>query len=59
MDSLCLFGDVRRGSTDTATIDYVIDCHYDTDVQRLFMLSGSNEYVLGYLVMYSIQDTIR
>ncbi|KAI8052375.1 WD40-repeat-containing domain protein [Syncephalis plumigaleata] len=46
MDPLCLFGDVRRGSTDTATIDYVINCHYDTDAQRLFMLSGSNEGAL-------------
>ncbi|KAI9591687.1 WD40-repeat-containing domain protein [Syncephalis fuscata] len=46
MDPLCLFGDIRRASTDTTTIDYAINCQYDASSQRLFMLSGSNEGAL-------------
>ncbi|KAG9285410.1 hypothetical protein G9A89_010885 [Geosiphon pyriformis] len=40
---LCDFGDIRRlSSYSDITLDYAIDCQYDQNSQRLFLLGGSN-----------------
>ncbi|CAG8608195.1 2128_t:CDS:2 [Paraglomus brasilianum] len=42
-DALCNFGDVRSFSSHgVCSIDYIIDCYYNNNTQRLYLLGGSN-----------------
>ncbi|KAI9199241.1 WD40-repeat-containing domain protein [Polychytrium aggregatum] len=41
------YGDIRSLSTPLHKIDYIIDCHYDHESQRLFMFTGSQEGSIG------------
>jgi hypothetical protein len=39
-DAICDFGDIRTiGATE---VDYAIDCSYDANTQRFYMITGSN-----------------